>query len=486
MTPIVGLAPDSDPNTQGIFTACSAVIPFESGFKGAPSAINATAAALSAACIGATVATKLDGTRRVFSGTTAKLYELSGTSWTDRTRASGGDYNGGSDTRWSFCQFGDTTVAANLADTIQSSSSGAFADITGAPKAKIVISASNNFVIAFNTVDATYGTSPDRWWCCAQADQTSWTPNVSTLATTGRLVSTEGPLTAALPLGNEVIAYKARGVYRGSFVGSPFVWQWDLVPGGEAGCVGQEALCDIGGAHFFVSNDNFWVFDGARPIPIGDGVIRQWFLNNSSPQYRYRTKCAYDKQNNLVRVYFPSSASTGACDSTLVFHVGVKKWGRSDRLIEAPLNYIAPGVTIDGLDSFAATIDALPNIPVDSQYWQSGGQVASYFDTNHQLVSLNGPCGASSITFSDVGDDDTVSMVDRVRVRFTQSPATATATGFYKFNEGDSLVQGASGSINDGKFDVRQSGRFHRIRIDMTGDHKETGYDVKLIPVGGR
>jgi hypothetical protein len=71
-------------------------------------------------------------------------------------------------------------------------------------------------------------------------------------------------------------------------------------------------------------------------------------------------------------------------------------------------------------------------------------------------------------------------------VRFTQSPTTATATGFYKFNEGDSLVQGASGSINDGKFDVRQSGRFHRIRIDMTGDHKETGYDVKLIPVGGR
>lgn len=486
MTPIVGFAPDADPNTPGIFTACSAVIPFESGFKGAPSAVNSTADTLAAACIGAVVATKLDGTRRVFAGSTTKLYELSGTTWTDRTRSVGGNYAGGSDTRWSFCQFGDTTVAANLADTLQSSASGAFADISGAPKAKIVISASNNFVIAFNTVDAGFGTSPDRWWCCAQGDQTSWTTSVSTLANSGRLVATEGPITAALPLGNYVIAYKARGVYVGSFVGSPVVWQWDLAPGGEAGAVGQEAVCDIGGAHFFVSNDNFWVFDGTRPIPIGDGVIRQWFLNNSSPTYRYRTKCVFDKQNNLVRVYYPSAGSTGACDSCLVFHVGTKKWGRDDQTIETPLNYIAPGVTINGLDSFASTINALPNIPVDSQYWASGGQVSSFFNTSHKLVSLNGPCGSSSVTFADLGDDDTVSMIDRVRMRFTQSPTTATATGFYKFNEGDTLTQGPSGAINDGKFDVRQSGRFHRVRIDMTGDHKETGYDVKLIPVGGR
>jgi hypothetical protein len=484
MTPLAGFSPDADPTTQGILIDCSNVIPFEAGFKGAPTPVATTVAALAAPCVGSVVATNLAGTRRVFAGTAAHLYELAGTAWLDRTRASG-VYAGGPDTRWSYCQFGDTTVAANLADIIQSSASGVFADITGAPKAKIVISAASNFVLAFHTVDATFGTSPDRWWCCAQSDQTSWTPDVATSATTGRLVATEGEILAALPLGDYVVAYKSRGVYLGTFVGSPVVWQWNLAQGGEAGVAGQEAVCDIGGAHFFVGNDSFWLFDGTRPTPVGDGVLRQWWLNNSNPQYRYKTKTIYDKQNKLVRVFYPSAGATD-CDSCLVLHITTKHWGRADRAIQAPLNFIAPGVTIDGLNAVAATINALPNIPVDSQFWLSGGQTPSYFDATNQLVSLNGACAASSLTTADSGDDDAVTLIQRVRLRFSQSPTSATAFGFYKMNEGDALTSGPSNAINDGKFDIRQSGRFHRVRVDMTGDHKVTGYDMKLTPVGAR
>ena len=484
MTPLRGFSPDADPNTPGIMTACNAIIPFESGFKGAPSAVNSTAAVLAAACNGAVVSTKLDGTRRTFAGTVSNLYELAGTVWNSVTRAT--PYSGGADTRWSFCQFGNTTVASNLADAMQSSAAGVFADIAAAPKAKIVVSATNNFVIAFNTSDATYGISQDRWWCCAQGDQTNWTPAVTTLATTGRLVAVEGQIQAALTLGDYVVAYKNRAIFLGSFVGSPAVWQWALVPGGESGAVGQEAVCDIGGQHFYVGSDNFWLFDGTRPQPLGNGVVRQWFLSNSSPSFRYRTKCVYDKQNNLVRVFFPSSASNGVCDFCLVYHVLTQQWGTDNRSVEAPMNYIAPGVTIDGMNAYAATIDTLPNIPVDSQFWLVGGQLPAYFDNTHKLVSLNGVCGSSSFTTSDAGDDDVVSDIDRFRVRYTSSPASASATGFYKKNEGSALTAGPTNAINDGKFDVRQSGRFHRIRVDMTGDHRETGYDIKLIQAGMR
>jgi hypothetical protein len=483
MTPIVGFSPDSDLMTPGIFTDCTNIIPYEAGFKGAPTPVAASVAALAAECRGAVVATQLDGTRRLFAGTQTKLYELVAGAWTDR---SAGSYTGSTESRWSFCQFGNTTIASNLTDAMQSSASGAFAAIAGAPKAKIVVSASNNFVIAFNTNDGTFGQSQDRWWCCAQGDQTNWTPAVSTLANTGRLIAIEGAIQAALTLGDYVVAYKQRAVFVGVFAGTPVVWQWNLVPGGECGAVGQEAVCDIGGAHFIVSNDNFWLFDGTRPVPIGTGVVRQWFLNNSSPTYRYRTKAIYDKQNNLVHVSYPSLNSTGSCDATLVFHVLKKQWGRHDVVVEAPLNYIAPGVTIDGLNSYASTIDTLPNIPFDSQYWVSGGQTPAYFDSTHQLVTLTGTTGASSFTTGDTGDDDAVTMIDRARVRFLQSPTTATATGYTKMNEGDSLTVGATNAINDGKFDLRQSGRFHRIRFSFTGDHKESAFDAKPIVVGGR
>lgn len=483
MKPLAGFMPDADPTTPGILTDCSNLVPFESGFQGAPSPVSAAAGVLAAPCLGAVVATKLDGTRRVIAGTTTKLYELAGASWTDRSRAA--VYTGGVDTRWSFCQFGDTTLAANLADTLQASNSGAFADIPGAPKAKIIVSASNNFVIAFHTVDANYGDSPDRWWCCAQSDQTSWTPNVATSANTGRLVAVEGPIQAALSLGDYVVAYKQRGMFLGQYAGGSVVWQWSHVPGGEAGVVGPEAVCDIGGAHFIVGDDNFWIFDGTRPIPLGVGVVRQWFLRNSNPAYRYRTKVSYDRQTSRVSVYYPSLNSSTP-DARLVFHVGTKAWGRADVSVQAPLNFISPGVTIAGLDSYASTIDALPGIPLDSQYWSSGGQVASFFDASNQLVSLNGSTGSSSFTTGDVGDDDQVTAVDRLRVRWSKKPLSAQATGFYKFSEGDDLTSGAVSVVNDGKFDLRQSGRFHRFRVDMTGDHQVTAFAVKPIAAGLR
>jgi hypothetical protein len=483
MNPILGFSPDADRTTPGALVDCEHLIPYEAGFRGAPTPLSVVVAALAAECRGAVVATKLDGTRRIFAGTQTKLYEVSGATWSDVAKV--GDYTGSAESRWSFCQFGNTTIASNLVDAMQFSTTGDFADITGAPKAKIVVSASNNFVLAFNTNEATYSASQDRWWCCAQNDQTDWTPAVSTLSNTGRLIAVEGPIQAALPLGDNVIAYKQRGIFHGSFVGSPVVWQWNLVPGGEAGCVGQEAVCDIGGAHFFVGNDNFWLFDGTRPIAIPTAP-RQWFLDNSSPLYRYRTKVSYDRQTNLVRISYPSLSSTGTCDAGLVYHVLSRKWGRDNMTVEAPLAYIAPGVTIDGMDSYGASIDVLPAVGFDSQFWLSGGQNASIFTSAHQLSSLTGPTAASSFTTNDFGDDDTETMLDRFRVRFESAPTTATATGYYKANEGEALTTGETSSIDDGKFDLRQSGRFHRVKVAMTGNHKEYAFNAKVKRAGGR
>lgn len=488
MDQLLGFAPDVDPNTPGVWTACQHVIPFEAGFMGAPTGVATTAAALASACRGAAIMLKLDDTRRLFAATQTKIYELTGTTWTDRS-AGGGSYTGSVDSRWSFAQFGDTSMMSNYIDAMQSSLTGAFANLSAAPKAKIIVSASNNFVIAFYTNDATYGVSPDRWWCCAQNDQTTWTPSVATGATTGRIIATPGSITAAATLGDYVIAYKLRGVFLGSFVGSANgTWQWTLVPGSsDCGAVGQDAVCNIGGGvHFIVGDDDFWLFDGTRPVSIGD-EIRNWFKANSSQAYRFRTRCTYDRGRNCVWIQYASKNSTsGATDATLVYHVRRKRWGVDDKVAEAELNYVAPGTVIDGLDAFASTIDTLPPIPFDSAYWQGGGRVFAYFDVNHQLVVSNGVCGASSFTTGDHGTDELVSDLETFRVRYTQSPTTAQAQGFSKMDSGGALTAGPTEQRADGRFDVRQSGYWHRLTVSMTGDHKETAQAPLLLPAGSR
>lgn len=482
MIPLLGFSPDVEAPTPGMLTDCSQFIPYLTGMEAAPSLQTPVGVpALADPCQGAAVVTLLDSTRRVIAGTQDALYELSSGSWVDVT---GTAYTGGTDSRWSFTQFGNTTVAANRADTIQSSNSGAFASISGAPSAEVVFSV-GAFVMALNVNDG--AEKPDGWHCCAVFDVTDWTESVTTQSASGRLVSTPGQLTAGLRLGEYAVAYKSSSIYLGQYVGAPVVWDWLLVPGGEAGCVGKEALCDVDGAHFFVGTDNFWMFDGTRPVPIGDGQVRQWFFDNSDPGNLFKTKCVYDRQQNRVWVFYPSAGST-VCDSALVYHLKNKQWGRADTTVQAVLNYIAPGFTFNNWDDAGATFDTLPDISYDSQYWLSGGMDLSVFNTDNQLQSFNGVAGTSSFTTGDAGDDDTVTLLKQIRLRFAAGsrPTTASVATFNKMSSGDSFSTGPTSTINDGKFDILKSARWHRAVFTMTGNCRVTGINPTFVQSGQR
>ena len=482
MNKLLGFVPDADPTTPGVLTSVTNLIPYENGMKGAPTGSTPSGVpALASACLGGVVVTKLDDTRRILAGTQTKLYELSGGSWSD---VSTGSYTGGTDSRWSITQFGNDTVAANLSDTIQRSTGSTFAPVGYAVKAKIVFSV-GAFVMALNTSDATYGVSQDRWWCCAAYDASNWTPSVTTMATTGRFVAGPGQITAGGKLGEYAVAYKEKSIFVGQFVGAPVVWDWVQVPGGDAGCVGQDAWCDIGGAHFVVGMDNIWIFDGSRPASVADGKTRQWFFDNSNPAYRYKTQCIFDRANNSVWMFYPSRTST-TLDQALVYHLTTQQWGGCTISIEAVLNYISAGATIDGLTSYSGTIDGLSSYSFDSQFWLSGGRAMSIANTSHQIQLLTGNTVSSGFTTGDVGDDDTVTLLSKIRVRFAPGykPTAATAQVFHKMTEGDSLTAGPSGSLNDGKFDVLQSARFHRADFTFTGNVRVLAMGADLQPEG--
>lgn len=481
MIALMGFAPDADVTTPGILLDCANLIPYINGMEGAPEpATPAATPGLAAACIGAAVVSKLDDTRRIIAGTTTKLYELSSGAWVDIGRVAA--YTGGVDTRWSITQFGDATLCANRADVIQRSTGASFADVATAPKAEILFTV-GAFVMALNTNDGSE--KPDGWHCCAAFDDTSWTPNLATQATSGRLVATAGRLTAGMRLGEYAIAYKNRSIYLGQYVGAPTVWNWIQVPGGDAGCVGKEAICDIGGAHFFVGDDNIWIFDGTRPIPVADGYVRQYFYDNSNPSYRYKTICVFDRQKNLVWIFYPSLSST-APDSALVYHINAKKWGVANRSIEAALNYVANGVTIDGLSAISSTIDGLSSYSFDSQFWLAGGKSMSIFNTSHQLQSMTGVSVSSSMTTGEVGDDDGVTALNKIRLRYALAPLTASAQTFTQMNSGVGFTASAAGAVLDGKFDMRQSARWHKATFSFTGPVRVTHMDADLSPAGGR
>jgi len=483
--PVLGFLPDADPQTPGVLVDCSNFIPSERGMVGGPTPSTAVVglAALAAECRGAAVLVDTTGARRNFAATQTKIYELVSAAWTDRSRA--GNYTGSSENRVMFAQFGNIALAANVTEVIQFSASGAFADVATAPKAKIIVAA-KDFVMAFATNEGTFGDQPDRWWCSAFQDYSLWTPSLTTQATTGRLVGVPGAITAAALLGSYVVAYKERGAYLGQYVGAPVVWQWDQVPG-EFGCVGQDAVADIGGAHFIVGPDNFWLYDGTRPVPLGINETRQWFYNDLSATFRFRTIVHYDRQYSRVWIFYPSTASSaGQPDRAIVYNLISKTWGRADRSVEAIFQFITPGLTWGTFSSVGASWGALPNLPWGSQAWQAAGRALAFFNTSHELKTLTGTSDASTWTTGDMGADDVSSYTERFIPHYVIAPATATCTGFTKETSGGSLTANSTETFADGKFDVRQDARWHRYAVSQTGDNELRGITPTFKVTGVR
>lgn len=482
MIPLLGFTPDSDPATPGCVLDCDEVIPTEIGMKAAPASASVGITAMPAACRGAAVVRNLSGNRRLLAGTATRLYEANTTAWTDVSDLT---YNLGADDRWSFAQFGNAALASAITDAIRRSTSGTFAPVAGAPKAKIIDSVLG-FVMALHTNETIYGDSPDRWWCSAYLDETSWTASVSTQAATGRLIEGSGQLRAGKRLGDDFIAYKQRAMFLGRYAGAPEVWRWTQISS-EIGCVGQEALADTGIMHLFVGEDDIYLYDGVRPQSIAAGKVRQWFVDNRDPTYSYRSKVLWDRQNSLAYFCYPSSTSAGVVDEALVFHTKSGKWGLITRNIQAVVNYISPSITYDGGSPLITTYDSGPAIPYDSAFWVSGSETAALFETDNVIKTLSGTPGTSTFKTGDFGDEDGSTMCDNVKLRFRQSPSTATVQGYTKTDLGTAVpTTGASASRDDGAFDVRQTARWHRFEFTLTGAAEFTAIRPSLKPAGRR
>lgn len=477
MIPFTGFLPDVDPATQGVITSCVNSIPTVRGMKASPSLINSTLPALSAACLGAAIVYKLDGTTRLIAGTSTKLYEGASSSWSDVSKA--GNYTAG-DIKWRFAQMGDTTLATNKNDTLQYSSSGAFASIATAPKAS-VMDAAAGFIMLGATNDGTYGDQSDRWWCSAYQDYSSWTPSVTTQATTGRLVDAPGAIRGIKALGPNFVAYKDRAIFMGTYVGAPAVFQWVMVPG-EIGCFSHEAVVSINTAHFFIGESDIYTFDGSRATPIGQG-IKQWFFANLNASYRHLIAGMHEKKFSRVWWFFPKGTST-TLNAAIVYNYAVGKWGYVEYDIECPVEYVSGGITFDGLGALFSTYNDFPNVAFDSPFWTASTNLPAVIDTTHTLKTITGISGGQTITTGIVGDDTGRSLVSRVKPRFTQSPSSATVTNFYSDTDGVTMTQDATSTMSESRFDFLRSARWHQLEYTFSGDNEVIGHTFTIQPDG--
>ncbi len=473
--PVSGFAPDADPTSQGVLTGCQGVVPTIRGMKAAPGAVLTTADTLASTSYGGSNNLLLDNSSRLFAGAATKLYELVGTSWTDVSRTVGGVYAAGVSDRWRFAQYGNVSLATNKQSVIQfSNGSGAFENITGSPQASIIETV-NDFIFAFDTNEATYADSPDRWWCSALGDYTDWTPAIATQCATGRITSIPGKIRAGKRLGGRIVIYKDRGISVGTYTGPAFIWAFEDIPG-DVGAVSDEVVINLETEHYFMSHDGFFRFDGVTVSPI-DVDIRNWWVGRVNKTQINLSTALHNRIDGTITWFYPLSGSAVLTEG-VVFNYRNGRWGIDDRTIETAFTYALPGVAYDNLGSLYSTYQDLPTVAYDSALFVGGQPSPAFFDTSQKLYTLSGTPMSWDIITGDFGDGQQFSFLSRVIPRFVTSPNSAQLTNRYRASLGDSLTTGNTVSLNRGRFDVYRSAKWHQFGVTGAGAMEILGFDL--------
>jgi hypothetical protein len=475
---LIGYAPDVDPMTPGVMVECNGFVSSQRGMEGAPSAVSAGLPALAAECFGLATFRKLDNTSITVAGTATKLYKSATTSWTDLSGAA--TFAASSAARWSFAQYGNVTLASNKNNFIQAATTGNFAVVSGSAPKAAYIEAVNQFVFAANIDDGT--DKPNGWACSALGDYTDWNASIATQSVNGLLTDTPGPITGLRRLNDNIVVYKRRGIYVGTYIGPEIVWSFQL-SSADVGAIASNAIASVEYAHYFMGEDDFYFFDGSRPVAFGAPVKETVFveLDKAVP---HLCTTVLDWKNSRIYFYYPGNANVGFANRCVVYNYRTQRWGRDDRVIEAAGQFVSAGITYGDLGTYYSTYANLPSSAYGLAFLSASTESPAIVNSSHVVQSLTGSAATTSFRLGDIGSNQDYTTVTRVQPRFLVEPSSATITNYYKYAAGESYVEDQTTAMQSCRFDFLRSARWHSGVLTFSGPAELADLDVTATHSG--
>ncbi len=475
-----GFAPDLDPTTPGIFVDTDQMFPAAAGYRPLRQLkVESTAGPLPTfPCYGAFFEQDaVDAGRAIFLASANKLYtyDILNSSFTDvsgnQTFIGPANPAGYRSPRWRWTMFGADLIVLNPSDPpqlIRAPQYNAASPLGGNPPRGSIVEAVGNFVFILDA-------DGNDWSCCGIGDDTAWTPDIGTQAASGTLGDTPGPIVAAHALGANLLVYKQRATYLATYLGPPVIWSFALLAD-DAGAICDEAVVPYGGLQVSMGFENFYTCDGGPPRVLNT-PLRQWFFESSLDRDNAaRVWGVWDKLHNLIVWFYPSVAANpaGALDRYICWHPDTNRWmtGVIPNNVEGVVTPFAP-ITAQGNITYSATaIFGMALVLGD-----------------HNLYSFSGGPAVASLTTGDIGDPMRYSLVRTVRPKFKTYPDgnAALATPLSRQNLGDTHLAGPHAELTPyGAFAMRQSARYHAVRIRTAADCEIVGMDVDWDPQGTR
>jgi hypothetical protein len=426
------------------------------------------------------------GNVKVFAGDTGKLYEFNaGTSNLDDI-SKGGGYSLTDSERWRFVQFGTSViVAGGVAETLQEFTLGtdsAFADLGGTPPKADFIAVVRDQVWTAN-IDEGSGRVPFRVRWSGINNSTQWT--VGTDQADFQDIPDAGAITGLVG-GEYATILMEKAIVRASYVGTPLIYQIDKVETAR-GCTFSGSVSHIGNTVFFLNEDGFYAFDGTKSVPIGAEKVNKFFFKDFNSSQSDKMTSAVDPTNQIVVwSYVSNSNQSGATpDRLLIYNYAIQRWSIANVSVDLIAPFFTAGYTLEALDNLASNLDSLP-APLDSNLYK-GGAFLFGGSVDKKITSFTGqPLSATIETSEFALNKGKHSLVTR-SVPYFKNGSVTVQVGARDRQDNDVTFSTANSLTDEGFVQHRSQGRFHRIRMNITGfwDFAQ-GFDIEGQPLGRR
>lgn len=420
--------------------------------------------ALDSACLGSEWAKASDGTYYVFAGDAGKLYLLSGTTFSDVSKAGGYTSTG-----WEFVIWGSRVIAASLDEPMQYydlGTSSLFAALPGSPPKAKHVAVVRDFIVAGNVEDGgTVYPYRLRWSGFNNSEQ--WASSLAAQSDYQDLYGRGGAI-KHITSGETALIFQEHSIRRMTYVGPPLIFRIDEIES-DRGLYASNSVAQSGDTVYYYSHDGFFVKQGNNPsIPIGAEKVDRFFSGDLQADSIDLVYGAIDRRNKMVCWTYPSK-TTGS-NRIIVYRWDIKKWGLLDIDAALIVEASSPTYYLDDLDLIlGADIDTY-SINVDSDGY-AGGVVSLFaFNASNQLCTFSGDDEKATV---ETGEMDGRISVKSVRPLFDGTGSISAGT---RDKQSDNYSYGSPQTENvKGEMNFRTSAKYHRFKAEISGgfDHAQ-------------
>lgn len=394
-------------------------------------------------------------------------------------KVSATDYTTQSGDRVRFTQFGSQIIFTNNSQRLQAwdlTSSTSFKNLSdSAPIAKF-ITVVRDFVVVANTNEGSQKPYRVRW--SALNNETDWVENVNTqsdyqdIPDGGQIVGIRG--------GEFGIVFLDRAIHRMTYVGTPFIFQFDNISRNK-GCIASGSIAQYQGISFFLSDDGFYMCDGQTVQPIGAEKVDRFFFNDASEFDFPSMSAAVDPVRKLVIWNYKGVDGNR---HLIIYNFATKKWTYADAGTDYISESSTSSSTLEELDTLSASIDALA-ISLDSLMFMGG----KYFlggTKGTTVMTYTGSNLTARLATGDLGEGART-VVTLVKPQVDNGSASIAISSRQLLNQQVTYGTAVAAS-SENRVSLRSSGNYHRIQINPSGNNwkNATAVDVEIVPQGGR